>query len=240
MNIEEKRSQPPATPSPGTGGIRLLASGCCCLLLLSSCLTVREELSDVRSSVKIGRTGKDQQVADAGGSDKLRKRFLYSGYEKGEDGQLRPKDSNLFGDKKFGRGRDFDKKSSRMAKREVESKYFKTPEYVERQQYRTESAREADLAAREGAFDDNRAGEAGRVANTKAKSGFLASLNPFKTKGAKESNRVFRTRADRQAARAQKNTAKALGVSQSELGFYSDTVNTMDDVKRLLHPEAFD
>ncbi|MCB1062355.1 MAG: hypothetical protein KDN20_05455 [Verrucomicrobiae bacterium] len=211
------------------------------VLSLSACVTQRVEKSDVRSSFKLDSSvwgSKGNKNGDD--SDKLRSKFADSGWEKNAEGEMIAKNKDMYSGKDIGRGRNFDKKDAYLSKREAEKKYFKTPEYLERQEFATKSARDGKVSAREGAFDGNRAREAGQSARTDAKPGFLASLNPFKTSTAREAGDTFRTNQDRIGTRAQENSATATGVRQAQMGFYTDTVDTMDDVKRLLHPEAFD
>ena len=50
--------------------------------------------------------------------------------------------------------------------------------------------------------------------------------------------RTYRTRPDPVGSRAE--SATATGVTQAQMGFRSDAVRDVDDVRRLLHPEAFD
>lgn len=211
------------------------------VLALSGCVTQRIEKSDVRSSFKLDSAVWGSKAGQGGDdSDKLRSKFADSGWVKNEDGEMVAKNKDMYSGKDIGRGRNFERKDAYLSKREAETKYFKTPDYLERQQFATKSARDGDSAAREGAFDGNRAREAGQAADTDPKPGFLAGLNPFKTGRARESDDAFRTTLDREGTRGQENAADATGVRQSQLGFYTDTVDTMDDVKRLLHPEAFD
>lgn len=225
-------------------GWGLAALGVVCLYL-TSCATQREAKSAVRT-----RFGIDEKAWGGGGagggddSKEIRSRYAESGWGIDETGQIRPKnekDANLYAGETVDKGRDFKKKGARLSKREVETELFRTPEYLERQQYRTEEARGIG-AAREGAFDDQRASETGRVSRSDGKeAGFLSGLNPFRSEAARESSHTsYRTSSHRQGTRAQENAAVATGVSQSELGFYKDTVRTMDDVKKLLNPEAFD
>lgn len=211
-------------------------------LLLSACVTKREAKSNVRS-----RIGFDSEFLKSRGiagddSDKIRSKFADSGWTTDESGEMVPRNSDLYRGKTVGRGRDFEKKDASLSKRDAEKKYFKTPEYLERQAYATRegAAREGGTSAREGAFDAHRAGESGREADRGEEPGFLAGLNPFKKSTASESGDSFSTSTNRQIARAQSSAPRPAGVRQAEMGFYTDSVNTMDDVKKLLQPEAFD
>lgn len=206
----------------------------------TSCLTTREAKGNVRTKIGFDNEFLKSRNVDADDSDQIRKKFADSGWKTNEEGEMVPRNQDLYRGKKFGRGKDFEKKDARLAKRETEQKYFKTPEYLERQEFATKSAREGSNNAREGLFEKNRADESGRSANTDAKDGFLAGLNPFKTSSARESGESFNTSTNRQISRAQQNAAYPRGTSQAEMGFYTDSVNTLDDVKKLLNPEAFD
>jgi hypothetical protein len=223
-------------------GIVRAAGAILSLCLLGACVTKREAKGNVRTSF-----GFDSSAwgGAAGGddSDKIRTKFAESGWKVDETGQLRPtneKNADLYKGKSVRRGRDFAKTDAKLGNREAKTKAFRTPEYLERQTFQTKAAKGADSLAREGAFDSHRATESGRAAKTAEKPGILAGLNPFRGETARESDQNYRTTANREGSRAQENAAVATGVRQSELGFYKDSVRTMDDVKRLLHPEAFD
>ncbi|MCB1092858.1 MAG: hypothetical protein KDL87_15080, partial [Verrucomicrobiae bacterium] len=145
------------------------------MLLLSSCATQREAKSNVRTTFGIdnsvwgGQGGGDD-------SDKIREKFT-SGWKVDETGQIRPSDdkkANLYEGQNVSKGREFSKKDARLAKKEVENKLFKTPEYLDRQQYKTKTAKDGNVSAREGAFDDHQASETGRTAHTPDDPGILA------------------------------------------------------------------
>lgn len=226
--------------TPRTHAILLLL-GLAPTILLSACVTQREAKGNVRT-----RIGFDSEFLKSRGvagddSDKIRKKFADSGWTTNEEGKMVARHSDLYRDKSVGRGRDIEKKDAALGGRDAEKKYFKTPEYLERQTYATrDGAREGGTSAREGAFDAQRAEESGREADRGSEPGFLSGLNPFKRTTASESGDPFRASTNRQVARAQSSAPRPSGVRQAEMGFYTDSVNTMDDVKKLLHPEAFD
>ncbi len=237
------RTEVSASDHPTTSTIsRALAAGLAAVALLglTSCLTTREAKSNVRTRIGFDNNFLKGRGVEADDSDKIRKKFADSGWTTDEDGKMTARNPNLYEGEEVGRGRDFKKKNAHLSKRDAEKKYFDTPEYLERQQYATDEAREGGDSAREGLFDRNRPEESGRSANADSKPGFLAGLNPFKTSTARESGDTYRTSADREGTRAQADAVVPRGVSQGELGYYSDSINTMDDVKKLLHPEAFD
>lgn len=213
------------------------------LFLLGACATKREAKSDVRTSFGFDSKAWGSETGGGDDSEKIRSKFAESGWKVDESGQLRPqneKDADLYKGKTFGRGREFEKTDARLSKREVETEVFRTPEYLERQKYKTTAAKGVDGKVREGAFDDFRATESGRTAKTTEKPGILAGLNPFRSESARETGQSYRTTTNRQGTLAQENAVIPTGVSQSQMGFHKDSVTTMDDVKRLLHPEAFD
>ena len=224
----------------GGRGIRLILSGLPALLLVS-CFTTREEVSEVRTSFSVddGYWGADDDTSkNADDSDQIRSRFADAGWKVSEDGEMTARDSNLYREDRVERGKTpFGKDESRWSGKEAETKSYDTPEFLDRKLYSTNSAREGKDR---GLFGNDRAGETGRMANTDPKDGFLSGLNPFKTGSARESGDSFRTSEFRPGSRARSRAAIPTSVSQGELGYYSDSVTTLDDVKRMLNPEAFD
>jgi hypothetical protein len=210
-------------------------------LWLSACASKKNyvPLGEVESRFSFDEEFLKERGVDGDDSAEIQNKIANKGWEKDEDGKFVARNPDLYSDKEVGKGRDVKKKDMYLSKREAETKYYKKPEYLKRQEFATTSAREGGDSAREGLFDRNRANEAGRSASANAKPGFLAGLNPFKTGSARESGSSFSTSSDRIGTQGQRDSARATGVSQAELGYYTDSINTMDDVKKLLHPEAF-
>lgn len=231
----------PVPPVPSRAFRTAVAAGLAAAL--GACATQRKAKSDVRTSFGFD-PGAWAGAAGGDDSDEIRSRFAESGWKVDETGQIRPEreeDANLYRGLAIDRGRDVKKKDARLTKREAEASAFRTPDYLERQQFRTKPAPGVDGLFRQGDFDGHRADESGRRAPATGKPGFLSGLNPFKSREARESGRAHpETGSYREATRAQENAAVATGVTQADLGFYKDSVRTMDDVKRLLNPEAFD
>ena len=219
--------------------------------LLSSCATKegfvkkfgkRKDLTPVRSSFGINTA--PGTPGDLGDEDEIRSKFAESGWEKDKNGNITgAKRRNLFSDKNFNRGSDFDKKEAKIANKEVTREVFRTPEYLERQKFDTDSANEGTLAAREADFDNQRAGEfreEARESGSEA-TGFFEKLNPFRKKpSAREAGQAFKTPSGSRFARARENVAVPTAVSMPRDGDLNRAAMSMDDVKKLLHPEAFD
>lgn len=214
---------------------------CLPALCLVSCFTSREEVGEVRTSYSVNDSfwgASDDTSKNADDSDEIRSRFADSGWTTGEDGEMTAKHQDLYGENRVGRGRNpFGKEEAKLSQREAETSLFRTPEYLERQGYGVEESR---FGKDRGLFGADRARETGREADTAPKDGFLAGLNPFKTGTAREQGETFRTSEDRIASRARMGAAIPTSVSQGEMGYFTDSVATLDDVKKLLNPEKFD
>lgn len=211
-------------------------------LVTASCATKREAKSQVKTS--FGFDGKTWGGQGGDDSDKIRSKFAQSGWKIDETGQIRPEreeDANLYSGQYVGKGRDFKKSDARLSKREARSKEYKKPEYLDRIGYQTKESRLTGDAARESDFAANRAGESGRTAHVPdGEPGILAGLNPFRSKTARESGRTYRTGSDRIGTKGRSESVTATGATQAQMGFRDQSVQSMDDVKKLLHPEAFD
>ncbi|MCB1235768.1 MAG: hypothetical protein KDM91_11930 [Verrucomicrobiae bacterium] len=231
------------TQAPSAGVARAVAGVLALAVFgLASCETQREATSSVKSSYSFDGSFWGGQTKDD--RDKMKERFADSGWKVDEDGNIRPtkaENADLYRKNKFDPGgKDQEKREAKLSKRDTEKEYFKTPEYLKRQQYEKKSADNRwALGAREGEFDQNRAGESGADAATE--SGRDAGIfGLFKTRETSDRGKSFATKNDRIGTRAQADAAVATGVSQGDVGFYRENVRTMDDVKKLLHPEAFD
>ena len=211
-------------------------------LMAVSCTTKREARSQVKTS--FGFDGKTWGGQGGDDSDKIRSKFAQSGWKIDETGQIRPEraeDANLYSGQYVGKGRDFKKSDANLSKREARTKEYKKPEYLDRIGYQTKENRLSGDLARESDFAANQAGEAGRAARTPdGEPGILAGLNPFRSKTARESGRTYRTGSDRIGTQARSESVTATGVTQAQMGFRDQSVQSVDDVKKLLHPEAFD
>jgi len=220
---------------------------------LSSCETtqdltkkfgVRQEKSSVRSSF-----GFDEEMwAGQGGGNKedekkMRSKWADAGWTLDDDGNIKgAKNENLYSGESRDAKKRFGTKAARLGDREVTREVYRTPEYLERQEFRdSKKAREGALVSREANFDGNRAGEAGVAARESGESpGFLQGLNPFRTKTARASNQRFQTSANREASRAQADAAVPNAGRMPRDGNMARSAMTMDDVKKMLAPESYD
>ena len=87
------------------------------------------------------------------------------------------------------------------------------------------------------------AGESGDAARESGEeaAGFFEMLNPFRKKAsARESGQNYNVRTSSQLTRSRDNVATPSPGSMPRDGDFGKAALTMDDVKKLLHPEAFD
>ena len=212
--------------------------------ILSSCLTKREEIGEVRTRMSFDPAfwgGKEGESAND--EKEIRSKFADAGWKVDKDGNITgARNSDLFSNKRVDRGQSFDKREARINSRQAEKEVFQTPEYLERQKFRTKSADQGNLVARESNFDDNRAGESSREARESSgdSPGFLKRMNPFRKDPASESGKTFETSSDPEVARAQRGATVADGAEAPRDGDIQKAAMSVDDVRKLLHPEAFD
>ncbi len=197
-------------------------------VILSSCATKRTVLSERRGTTKFGDDD----------SDEIRKKFTDHGYSIDESGTINADNKNLYSnrDSKAGNKVFGGRKDARIQNRNASKKEFKTPEYLKRSQYNgtIKTPYESSMVAEDG---NNRASETGR-SFAKKEAGFIQKMNPFASKRFRGSNDTFKTTANYTGTKALRNSPRADGVQRTS-GFLGDAEMTVDDVKRMVNPNAY-
>jgi len=207
----------------------------CAAAFLCQCETKRTV-----KSVETNFSFSEQMWGPQGNNDsqKIRNKFAESGYTLADDGSIVADDPNLYeGEKARGVDSSFDKKRARFGKKEARTKEFRTPEYLERQQFAgTEEARESDSDAREGNFGQSRDRAAGRLFGRDSEdSTELASFDGGRFRG---EERTFATRDDPIGSEAVRNSPRARGTAQGA-GYSANASLTLDDVKKMVEPGVY-
>ncbi|MEX2577517.1 MAG: hypothetical protein WD342_00550 [Verrucomicrobiales bacterium] len=203
-------------------------------LLLCQCETTRT-VKSTRSSVTFDKKMWGGQGAED--SAEIRSKFAERGYEIEDDGTIKADNPDLYADKKA-RGVDkaFGQKKARFKKTEADTKTFKTPEYLVRQEFSGPSeARESQASAREGNF--GKSGDRQGAKLFKSKSRSTTELASYQTGTDRESGESFRTGSDR-AASTVAEAPRAQGAPQNA-GYKANASLTMDDVKKMLDPGTY-
>lgn len=131
-------------------------------------------------------------------------------------------------------GRSFTGKKAKLKKDEFASKEFRKPEYLKRQEFAaTQSFREADQTARESGEETTRFSKLFKT-NSHSATNQAAAENGSRNR---LFNKTFDTNTDRTAARAQRQAAIPDPVNATA-GYQDNAAMTMDDVKKLVNPEA--
>lgn len=174
-----------------------------------------------------------------GGEDtqEIRSKFAERGYTIAEDGTIKADKPDLYKDKRpRGLDGDFQTKTARFDKMEAETKAFKTPEYLKRQEYAgIANARENGMTAREGNSTRTPDRAAGKLFDKKAKDS--TDLATFGTSTHRDAENTFATSADRDAS-AVTEAPRAIGTPR-KAGYQDNVAMSMDDVKKMLNPEAY-
>lgn len=204
-------------------------------LALCQCETQRT-VKSTRSSVSFDEKAWGGQ---GGGADteKIKSKFAERGYTITDDGTIKADKPDLYAGKKP-RGLDgnYDTKEARFEKMEAETKAFRTPEYLKRQEYAgVATARENGSVAKEGNFNKSRDTEAGKLFDKKSKTS--TELATYKTEAHRDSETVFKTNADRSAS-AVIDAPDAVGTPRKS-GYQDNVAMSMDDVKKMLNPNAY-
>ena len=204
-------------------------------LLLCQCETQRT-VKSTRSSISF-----DQGMwgGEGGGEDssKIRSKFADRGYSIAEDGSIKADKSDLYaGQKPRGLNGKFEKKEARFKKTKAETKAFRTPEYLKRQEYAgVTSARESGAAAREGNSTRSKDRDSGKWFKKTTRSS--TDLATFETGLHRDGDKVFGTQTDRMAA-AVTDAPRATGTPRT-MGYQDNVSMSMDDVKKMLNPNAY-
>lgn len=172
-----------------------------------------------------------------GGTDEgeIRSKFAEKGYTIAEDGSIKADKPNLYADQKA-RGMDgaFNKKEAKFRNREARTKEFRTPEYIERQQFAgADSAREDGSRAREADFAGSRDRQANKLFAKRDKAS--SELAVFETGADRAAGTVFGTQRDAVGSEAIANAPIAEG-QQRAAGYADNASMSLDDVKKMLDP----
>lgn len=203
-------------------------------LVLCQCETTRT-VKSTRSSFSFDeKMWGGQGDADTG---EIRSKFAERGYTIADDGTILADKPDLYKDKRP-RGLDgnFQTKKARFEKTEAETKAFRTPEYLKRQEYAgVSSARESGQSAREGNSTRSPDKAAGKLFEKKAKSS--TELATYDTGSYRESGEVFETKADKSAS-AVPDAPRATGTPR-KAGYQDNVALSMDEVKKMLNPGSY-
>ncbi len=204
--------------------------------VLCQCKTTRT-VKSTRSSFSF-----DEQMwggQGGGGEDTqaIRSKFAERGYSIAEDGTIKADKPDLYKDQRpRGLDGDFQTKKARFEKMEAETKAFRTPEYLKRQEYAGVSdARESGMTAREGNSTRSPDAAAGKLFEKKAKDS--TELATFGTSTHRDAGQVFETSADRDAS-AVAEAPRATGTPR-KAGYQDNVAMSLDDVKKMLNPGAY-
>jgi len=218
----------PRHPLVSAVGFVLLAS------LLCQCKTTRT-VKSTRSSVSFDENmWGGQGEADSG---EIRSKFAERGYKISDDGSILADKPDLYkGQKPRGLDGDFQTKKARFEKTTAETKAFRTPEYLKRQEYAgISAARESGMGAREGNSTRSPDKAAGKLFDKKAKDS--TDLSTFGTGAYRESRETYKTTSD-VAAAAVTEAPRATGTPRT-MGYQDNVAMSMDDVKKMLNPGAY-
>lgn len=204
-------------------------------LFLCQCETQRT-VKSTRSSISFD----EGMWGGQGGGEKssqIRSKFANRGYSIAEDGSIKADKSDLYaGQKPRGLNGKFEKKEARFKKAKAETKAFRTPEYLKRQEYAgVTAARESGSAAREGNSHQSQDKASGKLFKKKTQSS--TELATFNTGSHRDRDRVFETQADRMAS-AVADAPRATGTPRT-MGYQDNVSMSMDDVKKMLNPNAY-
>jgi len=207
----------------------------CALLLLCQCETQRT-VKSTRSSISFDQAAWGGQAGHD--ASKIRTRFAEKGYSIGEDGSIQSDRPDLYSDRSAREGRKgFGTKEARFKKSEARTKEFRTPEYVQRQQFRgAEESRDSGAGAREGAFAAWRDRSASKRFGSE--SATSASLASYGTTTHAATGRSFATGSDREGSAALSASPRADGIQQ-QAGYQSNAGLSVDDVKKMLNPGGY-
>jgi len=205
-----------------------------CLLLLCQCETTRTVKSTRSSFTFDEKMWGGQGQAD---SSEIRSKFAERGYKIAEDGTIVADKPNLYsGQTPRGLEREFDTKEARFKKMDAETKEFRTPEYLQRQEFRgVTEARESGRGAREGNSTRSPDLASGKLFEKRSKDS--TQLAAFETGSDRASGEVFPT-SPAPDADAVRNAPRATGTPR-KMGYQDNVAMSMDDVKKMLNPGAY-
>lgn len=201
--------------------------------LLCQCETVRT-VKSTRSSISFDPATWGGQAQND--SKEIRSKFAERGYTIAEDGTIVADKPNLFRDKKDASKKGFQTQEARFEKRDAETKAFRTPEYLQRQEFQgVATAREAGRAAREGNSRQSSDSESSKRFGTKTRG--TGELGTYATSSYADAASVYETSPD-SAAAAVENAPRAKGTPR-KAGYQDNVALSMDDVKKMLNPGSY-
>ncbi|MEM9280372.1 MAG: hypothetical protein AAGA96_00970 [Verrucomicrobiota bacterium] len=173
-------------------------------------------------------------------SEEIRNKFANRGYTLDEEGNVVADKPNLYsGETARETGSAFSKKEARLRRDDANTKEFKTPEYLKRQQreeFAVTEAREATNKAREGNFENQRDRQSGRLFKRNSES--TTELASFNTSEYRDADSSFDTSQNRQGTRAIENAPDAQG-TDFKAGYQDNAAMSLDDVKKMLNPGVY-
>ncbi len=201
---------------------------------LCQCETVRT----VKSTRSTGFSFDDNMWGGQGQADseKIDSKWANRGYSITEEGTIKAEKPDLYKGQTPRGLKDFRTKNARFSKMEAETKAFQTPEYLKRQEYAgVTAARESGAGAREGNSTRSPDKATGKLFDKKAKSS--TELANYATGTAREAGNPFATKPDR-AASSVIEAPRATGTPR-KAGYQDNVALSMDDVKKMLNPNAY-
>ena len=216
----------------------------CCALVLPACKTEQTVITTSRKyAIDQGAWEKNGESDD---TDVIRDKFgtsykdAFGNDEEGEGAKLSSLAGKMFND----RGRDIAGREFRGVREMGETKEFKTPEYLKRQEYRDRKGevRDSEKEARYGQATVDDIDQSFRGGDKEVT--FWQKLNPFSKKSstpAREADQVFSASDYKPGNRAQEDARTPVPMASfgDGIGDYRDKSISMDDVRKLVSPEAF-
>ena len=213
-------------------------------LVLPACKT--EQTITTKSRKYTIDQGAWEKTGEKDDSDEIREKFgtsykdAFGDDEDGDKARLSSMQGKMFND----RGRDIAGREFRGVREVGEMGEFRTPEYLKRQEFRNRKGevRDADREARYGQAAVDDIDESFRGGDEELT--FWQKLNPFRKKSstpAREAGRVFDAADYKPGNRAQDEARTPVPMASfgEGIGDYRDKSMSMDDVRKLLEPEAF-
>ena len=129
-------------------------------------------------------------------------------------------------------------KEAKLGNTEARVKDFKTPEYLKMQEFNGVSeAKLGNTNARENNTEKNQSGFASKFFK-KPESKSVDTFATYKTKEFSDGTKAFETAGNRAGMNAMNNAPRADGIAQMT-GYKENASMSMDDVKKLLNPNAY-
>lgn len=215
-----------------------------CALVFPACKT--EQTVVTKSRKYAIDQGAWEKNGDSDDSDVIREKFgtsykaAFGDDDDGDKAKLSSFAEKMFDD----RGRDIAGREFRGVREVGEAGEFKTPEYLKRQEFRNRKGevRESGQEARYGQAAVDDIDESFRGGDEEVT--FWQKLNPFRkkrSKPAREAGQVYNAADYKPGNRAQAEARTPVPMASfgDGIGDYRDKSISMDDVRKLVSPEAF-